>query len=79
MLIQKKNLGLLTYWMESPTAPPPTTMGLKAYLRNAARGQWDRIPSHNLDPPTGDKLFNEISGILSATNPKINYFLIKIT
>lgn len=57
--------------MESPTAPPPITIGLKAYLRNAARGQCDIIPSHNLDPPTGDKLFKEISGILSATNPEI--------
>ena len=56
--------------MESPTAPPPITMGLKAYLRNAARVQWDRTLSHNLEPPTGDKLFNDISGILSATNPK---------
>ena len=38
-LMQRKNQGLLTYWMESPTAPVLTTIGLKAYRRKDNIGQ----------------------------------------
>ena len=33
--MQKKNVGLLTYWMALPTSPDPRISGLKAYLRRA--------------------------------------------